>query len=70
MSRKNIENVYALSTMQQGMLFHALRDPETGNYISQIAVDLAGIDVRGQRSELGSQGLAEQALQERARRAC
>uniref|UniRef100_UPI00211EB3E4 non-ribosomal peptide synthetase n=1 Tax=Bradyrhizobium sp. SRS-191 TaxID=2962606 RepID=UPI00211EB3E4 len=39
-----IEDIYPLSPMQQGMLFHALRDAESGSYVSQIAVDISGAD--------------------------
>ncbi|MGJ5235897.1 amino acid adenylation domain-containing protein, partial [Bradyrhizobium oligotrophicum] len=41
---REIEDVYPLSPMQQGMLFHALRDADSGNYVSQIAVDITGVD--------------------------
>ncbi|CCD85602.1 putative Non-ribosomal peptide synthase:Amino acid adenylation (Modular protein) [Bradyrhizobium sp. ORS 285] len=39
---RRIEDIYPLSPMQQGMLFHALRDAESGSYVSQIAVDISG----------------------------
>ncbi|WP_315772832.1 MULTISPECIES: non-ribosomal peptide synthase/polyketide synthase [unclassified Bradyrhizobium] len=41
---RDIEDIYPLSPMQQGMLFHALRDGDSGNYVSQIAVDISGAD--------------------------
>ncbi|MCA1453646.1 non-ribosomal peptide synthase/polyketide synthase [Bradyrhizobium sp. BRP22] len=41
---REIEDIYPLSPMQQGMLFHALHDGESGLYISQVAVDIAGLD--------------------------
>ncbi|MET0675626.1 MAG: amino acid adenylation domain-containing protein, partial [Bradyrhizobium sp.] len=47
---RDIEDIYPLSPMQQGMLFHALRDTETGSYVSQVAVDLSGPDVDRLRS--------------------
>jgi amino acid adenylation domain-containing protein len=40
--RKNIETMYPLSPMQQGMLFHTLLAPEAGVYIPQVCFDLAG----------------------------
>ncbi|MGJ5068406.1 non-ribosomal peptide synthase/polyketide synthase [Bradyrhizobium oligotrophicum] len=41
---RDVEDIYPLSPMQQGMLFHALRDSDSGNYVSQIAVDIEGAD--------------------------
>ncbi|WP_181280581.1 non-ribosomal peptide synthetase [Aphanothece hegewaldii] len=38
----NIENIYPLSPMQQGILFHALVTPEAGIYIPQICLTLEG----------------------------
>jgi amino acid adenylation domain-containing protein len=40
--RKNIENIYPLSPMQQGMLFHTLLTPEDGVYIPQVCLNLTG----------------------------
>ncbi len=39
-----IEDLYPLSPMQQGMLFHTLYEQEAGNYINQIRVDVQGLD--------------------------
>jgi surfactin family lipopeptide synthetase C len=39
---KNIEYVYALSPMQQGMLFHTLYAPSSGVYIEQMSLTLRG----------------------------
>ncbi len=36
MSMKNVEDIYRLSPMQQGMLFHALQAPGTGTYVEQV----------------------------------
>ena len=36
MSMKNVEDIYRLSPMQQGMLFHALQSPGTGTYVEQV----------------------------------
>ncbi|MGJ5138766.1 non-ribosomal peptide synthase/polyketide synthase [Bradyrhizobium oligotrophicum] len=41
---RDVEDIYPLSPMQQGMLFHTLRDGDSGNYVSQIAVDVEGAD--------------------------
>ncbi|APR77527.1 Non-ribosomal peptide synthetase [Minicystis rosea] len=42
MSRKNIENIHALSPMQQGILFHALHDDAPGAYLVALAWTLRG----------------------------
>ena len=39
---KNIEAIYPLSPMQQGMLFHSLYAPESGVYIEQMTLILKG----------------------------
>lgn len=41
----DIEDLYPLSPMQQGMLFHSLLDQEAGHYINQLRVDVQGLDV-------------------------
>ncbi|WJO19941.1 non-ribosomal peptide synthetase [Pseudomonas soli] len=41
----NIEDIYPLSPMQQGMLFHSLYQQEAGNYINQTRVEVQGLDV-------------------------
>ncbi len=41
-NRKNIESVYPLSPMQQGMLFHSLYAPESGAYFEQFSCILRG----------------------------
>lgn len=39
---KNVEDIYPLSPMQQGMLFHALYDPADGMYMEQKVFTLRG----------------------------
>jgi amino acid adenylation domain-containing protein/non-ribosomal peptide synthase protein (TIGR01720 family) len=39
---KNIESIYPLSPMQQGMLFHSLYAPESGVYVEQMTLTLKG----------------------------
>ncbi|MDQ0703453.1 amino acid adenylation domain-containing protein/non-ribosomal peptide synthase protein (TIGR01720 family) [Pseudomonas sp. W3I7] len=40
-----IEDIYTLSPMQQGMLFHTLYEQTAGDYINQIRVTAQGLDV-------------------------
>ena len=40
--KQNVEDIYPLSPMQQGMLFHSLYDPDSGVYFSQISCALKG----------------------------
>ncbi|SDW36840.1 non-ribosomal peptide synthase/polyketide synthase [Nitrosomonas communis] len=39
-----IEDIYPLSPTQEGMLFHTLEAPGTGLYVSQISVEVEGLD--------------------------
>ncbi|MHC8318539.1 amino acid adenylation domain-containing protein [Pseudomonas sp. LB3P31] len=39
-----LEDLYPLSPMQQGMLFHTLHAPAVGAYISQMRLDIQGLD--------------------------
>jgi amino acid adenylation domain-containing protein len=46
MSKRNIESIYPLTPMQQGMLFHSLYAPESGVYVEQLRCRVGGdIDV-------------------------
>jgi amino acid adenylation domain-containing protein/FkbH-like protein len=40
--RKNVKNLYALTPLQEGMLFHALRDPASRAYFERIEFGLDG----------------------------
>ncbi|MGY3453937.1 amino acid adenylation domain-containing protein [Bradyrhizobium sp. USDA 4353] len=40
---RNVEDIYPLSPMQQGLLFHALRDGKDDAYVNQLAVELRGV---------------------------
>jgi amino acid adenylation domain-containing protein len=41
-NQKNIEDIYNLSPMQEGMLFHSIYAPNSGTYIEQVSVQIAG----------------------------
>src|SRR6185503_1923710 len=40
--RSDIEDIYGLSPMQEGMLFHSLYSPESGAYVIQMGVGIEG----------------------------
>lgn len=40
-----VDDLYPLSPMQQGMLFHALYEPQAGDYVNQMRVDVEGLDL-------------------------
>ena len=42
MKLDNVADVYPLSPMQQGMLFHAISEPQSGVYVDQVAVTIDG----------------------------
>ncbi|WP_434695427.1 non-ribosomal peptide synthase/polyketide synthase [Pseudomonas sp. Z1-14] len=42
---RDVEDIYPLSPMQQGMLFHTLYEQQAGHYINQMRVDVEGLDV-------------------------
>src|SRR5215208_339652 len=42
MNRKNVEDLYPLSPLQQGMLFHTLYSPGSGAYLEQMSMTLVG----------------------------
>ncbi|HEX4546809.1 non-ribosomal peptide synthetase [Pseudomonas sp.] len=44
LSAGQLEDLYPLSPMQQGMLFHTLYEPQAGAYISQLRLDIHGLD--------------------------
>ncbi|KAB0596434.1 non-ribosomal peptide synthetase [Cupriavidus gilardii] len=41
---RQIEDLYPLTPMQHGMLFHSLYAPEAGLYVNQLAITLDGLD--------------------------
>ncbi|WP_302475267.1 non-ribosomal peptide synthase/polyketide synthase [Pseudomonas koreensis] len=44
MAAAQIADVYPLSAMQQGMLFHSLYEQASGDYINQVRLDVEGLD--------------------------
>ncbi|HJR08608.1 MAG TPA: non-ribosomal peptide synthase/polyketide synthase [Pyrinomonadaceae bacterium] len=42
MSRKNVEDLYPLSPLQQGLLFHSVYAPASGVYVEQLSCTLGG----------------------------
>ncbi|EGH33468.1 non-ribosomal peptide synthase:amino acid adenylation, partial [Pseudomonas syringae pv. japonica str. M301072] len=44
-SAGQIEDLYPLAPMQQGMLFHTLFEQEAGHYINQMRIEVSGLDV-------------------------
>ena len=47
MQLDNVEDVYPLSPMQQGLLFHSLYAPDSQAYFHQLVFELSGeIDIR------------------------
>ncbi|MEO1765268.1 MAG: condensation domain-containing protein, partial [Cyanobacteria bacterium J06629_18] len=42
MSKKQVEDIYPLSPMQQGMLFHSLYAPDSGVYIIRVSFEIHG----------------------------
>ncbi|MHA6193813.1 non-ribosomal peptide synthetase [Pseudomonas wadenswilerensis] len=53
-----IADIYPLSPMQQGMLFHTLYEKAAGNYVNQMRVDVEGLDVA--RFQAAWQALVDQ----------
>ncbi|WP_420029615.1 non-ribosomal peptide synthase/polyketide synthase [Pseudomonas parafulva] len=46
----NLEDIYPLSPMQQGMLFHSLYEQGSGDYLNQMRLDIGGLDPQRFRS--------------------
>ena len=42
MTKRNIEDIYQLSPLQQGMLYHGLSEPASGVYLIHLSYDLEG----------------------------
>jgi len=47
LDKKNIEDILALTPMQEGMLFHFLKESQSNHYFVQLSIDITGgIDVK------------------------
>ncbi|WP_155252434.1 condensation domain-containing protein, partial [Paenibacillus polymyxa] len=42
MTKPKIQKVYPLTPMQEGMLFHAMLDPESSSYFTQMELHITG----------------------------
>lgn len=42
MTSDNIEDIYALSPLQRGLLFHTLYEPDVGIYVEQVSWTVEG----------------------------
>ena len=51
MTLENVDDIYPLSPMQEGMLFHAISQPASGVFINQIVSSVSGdLDVGKMRA--------------------
>jgi hypothetical protein len=58
MNLNNVKDIYPLSPIQQGILFHTLYSPEAGEYIMQMVCTLQG-DVDASAFELAWQRVVD-----------
>ncbi len=42
---ERVEDLYPMTPLQRGLLFHSLRDSSSGVYVNQLRVDIEGLDV-------------------------
>jgi tyrocidine synthetase-3 len=42
LDKKNIEDILALTPMQEGLLFHYLKDPQSDHYFEQLSLEITG----------------------------
>jgi hypothetical protein len=42
LDKKNIEDILALTPMQEGMFFHYLKEPENDHYFEQLSLEISG----------------------------
>ena len=39
---ENVEDIYALAPLQEGLVFHTISDPASGVFVDQVSAVLAG----------------------------
>jgi hypothetical protein len=49
LNTENVEDIYPVTPLQHGLLFHALMAPRAGLYLSQSAHTLRGVDADCER---------------------
>ena len=43
LDKKNIEDILSLTPMQEGMLYHYLKQPQSSHYVEQLSLSLSGV---------------------------
>ena len=46
LDKRNIEDIFALTSMQEGMLFHYLEDRGGTRYFEQLSLEISGVFIK------------------------